>query len=149
MQSVHLVRSGRVQLVRHTRRGQPLVLNTATAGSVVAEASVYSKTYHCDAAAMEATVIAALPTAVFRNLIHADPDLSQGWAAMLATSLQAARMRAEIRTLGKTGHRLDAWLEAGNELPPRGRLQDVASEIGVTREALYRELSRRRSQTAG
>ena len=148
VQSVHLVRSGRVLLVRHTRRGQPLALNAATTGGIVAEASVYSQNYHCDAVATEATVIAGLPIAVFRSLVHADPELSKDWAAMLATSLQAARMRAEIRTLGKIAHRLDAWLEAGNELPPRGHLQEVAAEIGVTREALYRELSRRRSKTA-
>jgi len=33
----------------------------------------------------------------------------------------------------------------GNTPPEKGRWQEVASELGVTREALYRELARRRA----
>jgi hypothetical protein len=42
--------------------------------------------------------------------------------------------------------RLDAWLEEGNRTPERGRWQEVAAELGVSREALYRELALRRKQ---
>jgi CRP-like cAMP-binding protein len=41
--------------------------------------------------------------------------------------------------------RFDAWLDEGHSLPEKGRWKDVAAELGVTREALYRELARRRS----
>jgi DNA-binding phage protein len=34
-------------------------------------------------------------------------------------------------------------------LPDKGRWQDVASELGVSREALYRELARRRDKARG
>ncbi len=44
----------------------------------------------------------------------------------------------------KVADRLDAWLCEGHLLPNKGRWQDVASELGVSREALYRELARRR-----
>jgi hypothetical protein len=47
---------------------------------------------------------------------------------------------------GVSADRLEAWLCEGNALPSKGRRQDVATEIGVTREALYRELSRRRKR---
>jgi hypothetical protein len=59
-------------------------------------------------------------------------------------AVQAARLRAEIRPLPRVANRLDAWLGADNRLPGRGRLQEVAADLGITREALYRELSRRR-----
>ena len=68
----------------------------------------------------------------------------ESWSALLARSVQAARLRAEIRSLPRVAERLDAWLGEGNALPERGRWQEVAAELGVTREALYRELSSRR-----
>jgi len=41
--------------------------------------------------------------------------------------------------------RLDAWLAFhDNQLPPRGKRVEFAREIGVSPEALYRELARRR-----
>jgi len=66
---------------------------------------------------------------------------------MLARSVQAARLRAEIRSLPKVADRLAAWLGEGNALPDKGHWQEVAAELGVTREALYRELARRRMAT--
>lgn len=63
--------------------------------------------------------------------------------------VQAARLRAEIRSLPKVADRLDAWLAAGNRLPERGQWQDAAAELGVTREAMHRELSRRRRARSG
>lgn len=68
------------------------------------------------------------------------------WSALLALSVLAARLRSEIRSLPKVADRLDAWLAEGNALPEKGRWQEVAAEPGVTREALYRELSRRRTK---
>lgn len=141
----YLVREGRILLVRHTPCGHPLILAAAAAGMLVAEASIYSATYHCDAVAAEAAVVLTLPCKGFRDAIHRDPELSRQWAATLASGLQAARTRAEIRTLTRLSDRLDAWLAYGNRLPPRGRLQEVAAEIGVSREALYRELARRKA----
>lgn len=38
--------------------------------------------------------------------------------------------------------RLDGWLALHGELPPRGGWIEIAREIGVTPEALYRELAR-------
>ena len=57
-------------------------------------------------------------------------------------SMQEARTRAEIRTLRTVAERLEAWQSMGHIIPEKGQWQDVAVEIGVTREALYRELAR-------
>lgn len=142
-----LVRSGRVHLQRHTTHGAHLVLQNAGPGSVIAEASAYSARYHCDAVAAEESEVAAMPKERFLSALADDLTLAASWSAMLARGVQAARLRAEIRSLPKVAERLDAWLGEGNRLPEKGRWQDLAAEIGVTREALYRELSRRRTQT--
>ena len=83
---------------------------------------------------------------MFVARLRSDPDLAEVWARNLAHAVQAARLRAEIRSLPRVADRLDAWLAKGRSLPDKGRWQEVAAELGVTREALYRELARRRSE---
>lgn len=111
---------------------------------VVAEASAYSDSYHCDAIAATNCTVRALPKPVFLSEMASSPDLAATWAATLARSVQAARFRSEFRSLPKVADRLNAWLGEGNHLPEKGHWQDVANELGITREALYRELARRR-----
>lgn len=142
---VFLVHAGRIHLCRHTLHGTEMVLQRALPGMVVAEASAYSEIYHCDALATTDSAVLALPRSVFLSALAADPHLAADWAAMLARGVQAARFRSEIRSLRKVADRLDAWLGEGNHLPDKGHWQDVANELGVTREALYRELASRRN----
>lgn len=139
-----LVREGAIDLRRHTASGATVILQAARAGDVVAEASAYSPVYHCGAEAARASRVTLLPVSQFRAALAADPALAESWAAYLARAVQAARMRAEIRTLRTVAERLDCWLSDGHALPEKGRWQDLAAELGVTREALYRELARRR-----
>ncbi|MEC7765102.1 MAG: Crp/Fnr family transcriptional regulator [Pseudomonadota bacterium] len=143
--ALYRVTQGAVRLVRVTPEGMALTLQSAKAGDVLAEASLYSTAYHCDAVAgPEGAEVTRIGADVARDRLRANPDLSEHWAARLASAAQSARMRAEIRTIRTVAGRLDAWLSIGNELPPKGQYQDLASEIGTTREALYRELARRR-----
>ena len=145
VEMIFMLRAGRVQLERHTTHGARLILQNAGPDTVLAEASAFSEIYHCDAVVTEPATLWALPKPAFIAAMRDDPDLALAWSAMLARSVQAARVRAEIRSLPKVAERLDAWLDEGHALPEKGRWQDVAAELGVTREALYRELARRRS----
>lgn len=144
VRDMFMVKEGRVLLQRHTVKGTRLILHEASRGTILAEASVFSSRYHCDAVATESSLVASLPKPYFRDIIARDPTMAEAWMRILALSVQAARLKSEIRSLPKVSDRLDAWLDAGNCLPKRGRLQDVAAELGVTREALYRELAKRR-----
>lgn len=139
-----LITEGRVRLLRRTVEGAEVALQTAGPGDVLAEASVYSPNYHCGAEAADPSRVRLLPVEVFRKALRDNPALAESWSAHLARAVQAARLRAEIRTLRKVSGRLDAWLGEGRALPDKGHLQDLAAELGVTREALYRELARRR-----
>lgn len=144
--SLHLVLTGRVALLRRAADGATLRLQSAGAGDVLAEASVWSTHYHCDAEALEPATLAALPVARFRDRLSSDPALAEAWARHLARAVQAARFRAGLLSLRGVADRLDAWLGEGHALPQPGRMQALATDLGVTREALYRELSRRRNK---
>lgn len=145
VQLLVLVREGELHLLRRTASGTAVLLQRARAGEVLSEASVYSGTYHCDAQALVDSRLTLLPVAAFRAGLAADASAMEAWAAHLARSVQQARMRAELRSLRTVAERLEAWLGDGRPLPDKGGWQDLAAELGVSREALYRELARRRA----
>lgn len=122
-----------------------LVLQRARPGEVLAEASLFSDIYHCDAVAANATTCLAVPRSELRRRLAADPELADMWITHLAHAVQTARLRAEILTLRTVAERIDAWLAMRQgRMPAKGDWKELAAEIGVSPEALYRELARRR-----
>jgi len=144
---LHLIRSGTVHLVRHHTDGSALILQRARAGSILAEASVYSARYHCDARAETGTVTWAISRTDVRKALAERPELSEAWAGYLAQEVQRARLQAEILSLKTVAARLGAWIAWNGSFPPKGQWSLVAQEIGVSAEALYREIANRRART--
>lgn len=146
VKQVFLVCSGRTALVRPLLSGEPAVLQRASSGCIIAEASVYAQHYHCDCVALEETELVHMPRKSFLDVLRSDSHLAETWASYLAHGIQQARMLAEIRSLRTVAERLDAWIAEYGELPEKGQWQGLAYELSVSREALYRELARRRSE---
>jgi CRP-like cAMP-binding protein len=145
VRTVFLVLEGEVRLVRHQEDGTGIVLQRAGVGEILAEASLFSQHYHCDAVAAAATRAKGLPAGALRARFRHDPGFAEAWAAHLAREVQRARFRAEVAALRTVAARLDAWLAWQGGAPPRkGEWKAVAEQIGVSAEALYRELGRRR-----
>jgi CRP-like cAMP-binding protein len=144
VERLHIIKSGTVRLLRHQQDGHPVVLQRACRGDILAEASVFSAHYHCDAIVLTGAVTEAFAVVDIRRLLEADIDFCRRWAASMSHQLQTARRRAELMSLRTVSERLDFWLvwnEGG--LSEKGLWKDVAEEIGVSPEALYRELSAR------
>ncbi len=145
VQSLYLLEYGELKLSRSLASGRELVLHRSRAPGIVAEASIYSTTYHCDAICMSQCTVRKMLISRFLRLIEENKKLPSIWSAHLAHSLQSARYRSEILTMKKVSERLDAWLDWRNgDLPPRGEWKEIAAEIGVSPEALYRELATRK-----
>ena len=140
---VHFVRRGAIHLVRTQEDGAALILQRARAGAILAEASVYSDRYHCDARAQSNAVTWAVAQKDLRRRLDANPELSRDWARHLAHEVQRARLHAEILSLKTVAARLSAWLFWNGALPEKGQWHRIADEIGVTPEAFYRELAKR------
>jgi CRP-like cAMP-binding protein len=86
-----------------------------------------------------------VPKGIVRASLRDDPEFSEAWMAHLARELQSARFRGEMLSLPTVAGRLDAWIAwHDGRLPDRGRWRLLAAEIGVSPEALYRELAKRR-----
>jgi len=142
---VYYVVTGAIHLVRYQTDGAALILQRAGPGSIVAEASLYFGSYHCDAIASGAADTRAYAKASVKRLLARSPEFSEIWANDLALELQRARLRAEILALRTVSQRLDAWIAGnGGTFPRKGDWKSVAGQIGVSPEALYRDIAKRR-----
>ena len=145
--SLFLVVSGALRLTRSLPHGSELVMQRAGPGAVLAEASLFAESYHCDAIAAQPSVLRVLRRQRIEAALATDPELARTWVRHLAREVQRGRAVAEILSLKTVAERVAAWIALNDTgLPPKGRWRQVAMEIGVTPEALYRELARRRSR---
>ena len=138
--------SGRLRLVRRTIDDRLVALHTARPGDLLAEAALFSDVYHCDAIAAMASRIRVYPKRVLLSALRKYPSLFEAFAARLARQLQALRARLELRNIRSARQRLLQYLllSAGGDgrtVAIDGQLQDLAADLGLSREALYRTLA--------
>lgn len=144
VRQLFFVTAGAVHLVRHQESGAPIVLQRAGPGAILAEASLYSDTYHCDAVAVAKSALWAVSKPALLARMEQRPALAAALIRRFAHELQHARFHAELLSMKTVAARLDAWLGWHGALPPRGEWMRLAAELGVSPEALYREIAKRR-----
>lgn len=139
--SMFLIETGEAQLLRRHRNGNAIVLQRATMGSCLAEASLFAVTYHCDAVAGKRLQVRIIARDVIKSLFESDVSFARSWANHLADEVRRARLRAELLSLKTVSERLDAWIANNGSLPAKGSWKIIAAEIGTSAEALYREIA--------
>ena len=139
--------SGSVRLARVDRAGREAVLHVAAAGETLAEASLFASAYHCDAIAMTGAVVVRLypKTLVLREFEH-NSKAAQAFMAMLAQRVMNLRARLEQRNIHSAHDRIWHYLALntgadGHTIKVTGTLKNLAVELGLTHEALYRTLA--------
>jgi CRP-like cAMP-binding protein len=145
VRAIHFVRSGLIHLVRYRPDGAPLVMQRARAGAILAEASVFAASYHCDGPVITDAETWAVPSEALRRRIAGDGSFAEAWVRRLGREVQKARLQSEILAIRTVAARLDAWLAWYGALPPKGEWVGLSAEIGVSPEALYREMAKRRA----
>jgi CRP/FNR family transcriptional regulator, dissimilatory nitrate respiration regulator len=138
--------SGSVKLVRMDRAGREAVLHTAAPGETLAEASLFASHYHCDAIARTKCVVRLYPKAVVVSEFVRNPKGAQAFTAMLADQVMNLRTRLEQRNIQSARDRVRHYLALnvgadGRTVRVSGTLKDLAAELGLTHEALYRTLA--------
>jgi CRP-like cAMP-binding protein len=139
--------SGKIRLVRVNSGGSEVVLFVATAGDTFAEASLFSTTYHCDAIASTKATVRLYPKATILAEFQRDSKVAQAFTSMLARQIMGLRTRIQQRNIRSARDRVRHYLALN--LGPDGRtvtlattVKDLASDLGLTHEALYRTLSK-------
>jgi CRP-like cAMP-binding protein len=144
--AIYFVEAGRLRLERRTFDGRLLILGATPAGEFFVEAALFADAYHCDAVATEPSEVRVYPKEVVLNALRTDPTGAMSFLAFMAHQVIEMRQRLELMKIRSAKERVLLYLDlhAGRNsrtVNLRGHLQDIASELGLTREALYRTLA--------
>ncbi len=138
--------SGEVHLLREGADGQKILLHRAQATQFFAEASVDARVYHCTALCILDTEVLAFESARLLSLIENNAQFARFWVSHLSRELRRQRSSVERLSLNSAESRLLHYLMAEGsppgEIDIQGTLSDLADMLGLTRETLYRTLSR-------
>jgi CRP-like cAMP-binding protein len=137
---------GKVRLVRVDRSGREAILQAAGGGDTLAEASLFSPIYHCDAIATTASIVRLYPLTTLLNELKRDPKAAKSFAEMLARQVMTLRARLEQRNIHSARDRVRHYLVVnadpnGTMVVLSGTLKNLAEELGLSHEALYRTLA--------
>ena len=146
--SVDYVNAGEVHLLRCTPSGHDVLLHRIKKG-FVAEASLDATSYHCDAHAARPSTLLRFDRRLFRAALDASVNFGRAWSAMLAQEIRRLRTQCERLALHKAQDRIAHYIacEGRHGVLELSNTRKVwARELGMSHEALYRELSRLKAQ---
>jgi CRP-like cAMP-binding protein len=134
---VHIVKSGEAHLIR---KNNNLLIKRYTERNIIAEASLFNENYHCSCMAATRLETLSLPKKELLDHLRQNSELAFLWMEYLSDEI--VRQRSHMSILGmKTVHER---FEAFRQLDPHAdiNMTQVARSIGVSKEALYRELAK-------
>jgi len=143
--SVYVVKRGRIKLIRNTEDGNPVVLQLAMAGDVIAEASLFSNLYHCSAVADSPTAeLTCFNRHALLAALKGSPAAAMDIMELFAHRIRKLRTLLEIRNIRSARQRIHAWLRleanGGHEIALNMTYKDVAYQLGLAHETFYRAL---------
>lgn len=146
---MYYVQRGEAQMQRVTSAGAPVILHRANHG-FIAEASLTSGRYHCDGVCRTDCELLAFGLSNLREAIDTDPGTRWAWISLLSAQARQQRARIERQALKTIRERVFHLVRAEgateNSYELRGTKLDLAAELGVTPEALYRCLASLQSE---
>ena len=139
--------SGAVRLVRSDTSGREVVLHSAHAGDTIAEASLFSPVYHCDAIASTVARVRLYPKTAILAEFARNPDAAGPFMARLGRQIMTLRTLIERNSIRSARERVRHYLAVnagadGRTVVLPGTIKELAADLGLTHEALYRTLAR-------
>jgi len=144
--AIYFVEAGRLRLERQTFDGRSLVVGTTSSGKFFVEAALFADIFHCDAVATEPSQVRVYPKTAVLDALRADPANAISFLSLVAHQVIELRHRIEIMKVRSAKERVMLYLDLnvgpdGRTVDLRSQLQDIAGELGLTREVLYRTLA--------
>ncbi len=142
---VVFVLEGELKAVRHLPDGGECVMLRSRAGEMFAESSLADNQYRCDGVAASAARVALVPVELLRAALGGEASLAFGMCMALARQARKQCSRQERLRLKRARDRVLHFLacEGGVEgvVQWPAHLSELASELGLERETLYRALA--------
>jgi CRP-like cAMP-binding protein len=147
VKAIYFIEAGRLRLERRTFDGRLLILGTTPANQFFVEAALFSEIYHCDAVASEPSRVCVYPKTAMLKALNTDPTSAVEFLKLVSRQIIDLRQQLELMKVRSAAERLLLYLDFnagpdGRTVRLPGALQDIASELGLTREALYRTLAK-------
>jgi CRP-like cAMP-binding protein len=144
--AIYFIEAGRLRLERRTFDGRLLILGVTPAGQFFVETALFANIFHCDAAATEPSRVRVYPKQAVLNALQSDPANVMSFLALMADQVIELRQRLELMKVRSAKERVMLYLDLnaerdGRTVNLRSELQDIASELGLSREAFYRTLA--------
>jgi len=132
---------GEVTLNRTSNHGESTTLQRCK-GGFLSEASLLTDAYHCDAIVTNSGQAITLPIKSLRDALT-DSKFSMKWVQLLSKEIMRLRTQSERLGLKDIRSKLIHLIETEGKqgvLTLQSDFKSIASEIGVTHEALYRAI---------
>ena len=144
--AIYFVEAGRLRIERRTFDGRVLILGTTPADEFFVEAALFADIFHCDAVATEPSRVRIYPKSAVLDALRTDPASAMPSLARVAHQVIELRQQLELMKIRSAKDRVMLYLDFhaepdGRTVNLRGELQYIASELGLTREVLYRALA--------
>jgi CRP-like cAMP-binding protein len=137
--------SGRLRMQRITPDGGMVTLHVVRPGETFAEASLFADSYQCDIIAESDAAVWLYPKVDLTRRLRENPDSLWELTSGLARSLHGMRLRYELKQIRSAPERVLQYLRLRDDgtgvYHASGTLKEMASELGLTHEALYRALA--------
>ncbi len=144
IQNMYLISHGRVKLFRHSADGEITLLHVAVAGEMIAEASLFSDHYHCNAIADRPCEIRSIRREIALKQVLDDPQGGQEVLALFSRQIRDLRGLIETRNIRSAGQRILAFLKSIADSDGKAMItfpvRDMAYKLGLAHETVYREL---------
>ena len=144
IERMYFIAGGRVKLLRHTHEGGTVILQAGTTGEMIAEASLFSETYHCSAIIEQSAKIYTLRRDFVLSRILDNPANSHQVLKLFSHQIRDLRGLIEVRNIRSAQARTLTYLrsvaEANGQIVLHTPLRDIANQLGLAHETLYREL---------
>lgn len=143
---MYVVRAGEMRMLRHAIDGTTIAFPSARADHLFAEASLFAKNYHCDGIAERDCVVEPYLKADFLKALEKNPQAAFSYMDRLSHEVLKLRNQTELMRIKSATKRLLEFIKLS--IPPEHNQftliqswKSLASEIGLTHEALYRALA--------
>ena len=133
--------SGRIILKRYTASGDEVVLHRARSGQTIAEASLFSDIYHCDAHAQTICDYTLISKGAVLTAMKVDSDFSCALNMKFAQQIQESRRLVEITRIKNAKQRVLEALKIEFSKGDEVDWKAFAAEINLSHEAVYRALA--------
>ena len=146
VEGIFEVLEGRLRQFSHAVDGRDVVMHIARQGTLIVESALFSDTYQCSVVALAPSRVRAFGKDAFLEALRAEPALAEKFMSVLAEQVRQLRATLETRNFRTARERIVHFL-AVNRGPDSqtlrldGTLKDLADDLGITHESLYRTLA--------